>query len=170
MKPRLQLMLVFSLLAAAIVYNVWVFTRPSRSPSAASSGLPLLGSPQPGPSVTGDAEVEVSDPTTLPPVPDVGLDRPPDWPRNPFINARLRVVETPAAATAVDAEADLVLASILHSPERRLAIVNGRIVEVGDRIGAVIVRRIDPRAVVVEEPGGATRTLELRVALRSVER
>jgi hypothetical protein len=159
--------LVFSLLAAAIVYNVWVFTRPSRSTASTSVDAPLLdGLMAGGPSVTGETEAEQVDPTSVPPVPDVGLDRRPEWPRNPFLNPRFRVVET--ALPVEEPEADLVLASILHSAQRRLAIVNGRIVRVGDRIGTATVREIEPRAVVVES-GGIRRRLELRVPLRRVE-
>jgi hypothetical protein len=62
----------------------------------------------------------------------------------------------------VSTEPELVVGSILYSPQRRLAIVNGRIVGVGDRIGSVTVVGIGPREVIVQSADGTTRTLELR--------
>jgi len=112
----------------------------------------------------------VIDQATLPPVPDVGLDRAPEWPRNPFLSTRVRAAETSPASAKATAEPDLVLASILYSAERRLAIVNGRIVGVGDRVGSMTVRDIEPRAVVVESSTGVRRMLELRTPLRRVGR
>ena len=97
MKPgKLQLTLVFSLLALAIAYNVWVFLRPTRRTATQGAERPLLESLQAtGPTVTGEPVAEVIDPRTLPPVPDVGLDRTPEWPRNPFVNVRLSVATKP---------------------------------------------------------------------------
>ena len=170
MKPgKLQLTLVFLLLALAIAYNVWVFTRPARRSPAQAPERPLLESVQAtGPVVTGELVAEVVDPRTLPPVPDVGLDRAPEWPRNPFINVQLPAMERTSSRQTPEAvaEPELVVASILHSPQRRLAIINGRIMRVGDRVGSSTILEIEPRAVILESPGGARQTLELRVPLR----
>ena len=59
-------------------------------------------------------------------------------------------------------EHDLIVSSILYSSQRRLAIVNGRIVRIGDRIGSSTILYIEPRAVTVQSADGSTRTLELR--------
>jgi hypothetical protein len=169
MTSRAQLVLVFSLLAAAIAYNVWVFTRPARGSGTVMTPAPLLdGLMAGGPSVTGEAAPVSIDPTSVPPVPDVGLERRPEWPRNPFLNLR-GAIEPAGVVDEPEPDADLVLASILHSPDRQLAIVNGRIVRVGDRIGSATVRDIEPRTVVVETADGLRRTLELRIPLRQVE-
>ena len=169
---KLHVVLSLVVLAIAILYNVWVLTRPARSAGGLRSEPALMeGLQTSGPSVTGEAVAEAIDPTTLPPVPDVGLDRAPEWPRDPFLSARLRLVEAPQAPLGeTDVEPDLVLASILHSAERQLAIVNGRIVRVGDRVGSVTIYDIEPRAVIVESQGGARRTLELRVPIRRADR
>ena len=63
--------------------------------------------------------------------------RAPEWPRNPLSSARLPqrpMRPRRRRARAVPSRISSV-ASILHSADRRLAIVNGRIVRVGDRIG-----------------------------------
>jgi hypothetical protein len=52
--------------------------------------------------------------------------------------------------------------SILVSPERRLAVVDGLIVHEGDAIGPRVVFRIEPDAVVLKEPSG----YEVRVPIR----
>jgi Tfp pilus assembly PilM family ATPase/outer membrane murein-binding lipoprotein Lpp len=59
------------------------------------------------------------------------------------------------------AEPELVVGSILYSSERRLAIINGRIVRIGDRIGSSTILDIEPRAVIVESSDGTKRTIGL---------
>ena len=61
-----------------------------------------------------------------------------------------------------DAEPELRVDSILFSPERRLAVVNGRIARAGDRIAGSRIVDIQPRAVVVESPVRGRRTIEMR--------
>jgi len=65
-------------------------------------------------------------------------------------------------ADAVAPEPNLVVTSILYSSQRRLAIVNGRIVRVGDRVGSSTILYIEPRAVTVQTADGAKWTFELR--------
>jgi hypothetical protein len=151
------------MVAASIAYNVWVFTRPARRSTPVTSPPPLVDSLQAsGPVVTGEQGVAPIDPTTVAAPPDVDLVRPPEWPRNPFASAATRQPDVIAPAVQVAAEPDLVLASILHSADRRLAVVNGRIVRAGDRIGSSTILDIQPRAVVVESPRGGRRIVELR--------
>lgn len=95
----------------------------------------------------------------VPALADVALDRQPRWGRNPFASPARRPGSSPAVLV-VDEE--VVLASILHSPARRLAIVNGRIVRVGDRVGAATVVDIETHRVVLSLPGGGRRTVELQ--------
>jgi hypothetical protein len=165
MKPgRLQLTLVFSLLALAIAYNVWVFLQPPRrNPTQAAERALLENLQATGPTVTGEPAAEAIDPRTIPPVSDVELNRPPVWSRNPFVNARFPVVDVAAGPILIaQPEPPLVVASILHSSQRRLAIVNGEIVREGDRIGGATVLAIEPRAVVLETARGERQTIELR--------
>jgi hypothetical protein len=51
--------------------------------------------------------------------------------------------------------------TILVSPERRFAVLNGRVVSVGDAIGPRVVAAIEPREVVLQEPSG----VQIRVGL-----
>jgi hypothetical protein len=55
------------------------------------------------------------------------------------------------------------LDSILIDEDRRLAIMNGAIVRVGDTVGLRTVVQIDRDAVILREPSG----LSVRIALRS---
>jgi len=158
-----HLVVSLAMVAASIGYNVWVFTRPARR-GPNSSPAPLVENVSaPGPVVTGQETAAPIDPTTVPPPPDVDRARAPEWRRNPFASAWQRRVEVAvAAAPAVDVEPDIVIASILHSNERRLAVVNGRIVRAGDRVGSSTILDIQPRAIVVESRSGARRVVELR--------
>ena len=168
---RTHLAVSLVMVAGSIAYNVWVFTRPARRNGPVTAPPPLADGLQPsGPIVTGEQTVAAIDPTTVPPPPDVDLVRAPEWPRNPFTSPPLRraeVVATPVAET--DVEPDVAVASILHSPERRLAVVNGRIVRAGDRIGSSTIVEIQPRAIVVESAKGGRRVVELRTAYTKKE-
>jgi hypothetical protein len=53
--------------------------------------------------------------------------------------------------------------SILIDQERRLAIIDGTIVTIGDTVGVRVVEQIDRDGVVLREPSG----LSVRVALHS---
>jgi hypothetical protein len=157
-----HLVVSLAMVVASIAYNVWVFTRPARR--SEPSPAPLVeGLPQSGPIVTGDQVAVSIDPTTLPPPPDVDLVRAPEWPRDPFNGAWLRRTETVATPVSEpEVETDLAVASILHSTDRRLAVVNGRIVRAGDRIGSSTIVDIQPRAIIVESSRGGRRVVELR--------
>lgn len=159
---KTHLTVSLAMVVASIAYNVWVFTRPPRRSAAASQAPLVEGLSASGPVVTGEPAAATIDPTTVPPPPDVDLVRAPEWPRDPFTSTWLRrteVVAVPAAEPEV--EPDLVVASILHSTERRLAVVNGRIVRAGDRIGSSTIVDIQPRAIVIESSRGR-RVVELR--------
>src|SRR5262249_10570566 len=65
----------------------------------------------------------------------------------------------PAAATRVAFEASL--GTILYAPDRKLAIVDGRIVGVGDEIRGARVTEITPDAVMLRDAQGRLRRLAL---------
>lgn len=73
--------------------------------------------------------------------------------------------EVPSAALArrerVPPQRDPVVSSILFSSRRRVALIDGRIVRVGDRVGSAVVRSIEPDAVVIVTAEGLPRRLEL---------
>ena len=152
-----------ALLVGAILYNVWVFTRPATPVGVNATALGPVNVPAPIASADGRLETQF-DPTQIKPLPDVALDRQPEWPRDPFLNLRsARPVPIMADAPPPVAEAapDPVVASILYSADRRLATVDGRIVRVGDQVGDAVVVDILPNAVVIESPDRGRRTLTM---------
>jgi hypothetical protein len=56
---------------------------------------------------------------------------------------------------------DAVLGTILYSPERKLAIVDGRIVGVGDQVRGARIVEITPSAVLLRDAQGRLRELTL---------
>jgi hypothetical protein len=71
-----------------------------------------------------------------------------------------------ASAPDQQAASDVSVTSILFSANRRVAVVNGRTVGIGDRVGSNTVFNIQPRAVVMEAADGRRWTVELRDAPR----
>jgi hypothetical protein len=63
--------------------------------------------------------------------------------------------------TAVQLGPDPFVASILYSPTRRVAVVEGRIVSIGDAIGAFKVADIQKDAVIFTTPAGDRRRVPL---------
>lgn len=160
---RQHVIVSLMLLAGSIVYNIWVFTRPAPNRSAAAT-QPPASTPAPTSAAAPAAAFDPSHPQQLP---DVELIRVPVWARNPFEHRGLKpaIVQTTAAETPSPASApaaDPEIASILHSPERRLALIDGRIVRVGDMVADSKVVDILPKAVVLESAARGRRTLALK--------
>jgi len=64
-------------------------------------------------------------------------------------------------------ESDPVVSGILSSSGRRLALIGGRVVAAGDRVGSAVVLTIEPEAVIIATAEGKTRRIELnRPAIR----
>jgi hypothetical protein len=83
----------------------------------------------------------------------------PEWPRDPFAApaSPVRVVHsTPVLPPAP------VVKSILFSASRRVALVDGRIVGVGDRVGTFLVEEIEPDSVLLVTPQGVRTRIELQ--------
>ena len=70
---------------------------------------------------------------------------------------RVRPAPPPEVALPFDA----VLGTILYSPDRKLAIVDGRIVGVGDEVRGARIVEITPRAVLLRDAQGRLRRLTL---------
>jgi len=88
------------------------------------------------------------DPAPAVPAADIEVSQPP---RSPGESPTGRTLSNPT----------VVVSAILSSSERSLAVVNGRIVRIGDQIGPIRILDIGPRAIVVESPRGR-RIVELR--------
>jgi hypothetical protein len=147
------------MLVGSLSYTVWSFTAGSGGTAGPAAPMALDGTS--APSVTGSAGAAI-DPTDLPPVPDVVMDRLPEWTRNPFVTA---AGPEPATATAEplpapDVEPDIVITTILYSSTRRQVMVNGRILGIGDRVGGGTIVDILPNAIVIDSPVSGRRTIE----------
>jgi len=148
---RPHLTLALAALAAAVLYNVWYFVlRPAGGPAAPR---PAAEAPLVGPAVASRGAEAARDPLSIPAPPAVDLASTPSWRRDPFLFGD----ETRAVAPVSAAEPVPVLPtvrSILYSAARRLAIVDGRIVGVGDSVGGYAVADIEKGAVVFTAPSG----------------
>ena len=148
------------MLGAAIAYNVWVFTRPATRLAAAPAPIDIMGA-----SSSGNAgEPSAASDLAQAPLPDVEIERVPQWPRDPFevMHKAPEVVEAAPAPPPPVVQPDPVVASILYSIGRRLAVIDGRIVRPNDSVGTATVIDILPTAVVLEFAGGDRRTVELQ--------
>lgn len=148
------------LLVGSIVYNLWVFWGPASGDSLNASAM--------RPAVEGQASSGASgapspiDSLQIPPPPAVDLTITPEWRRDPFRAAGDIPLPPPAAAPPAVVEApEPVVDAILFSPERRLAIVNGRSVGIGDRIDGSIIVDITRDAILVRDDHGVVRQLTL---------
>jgi hypothetical protein len=135
-------------------------TPPTSSPQAAA---PLVLPPRPPPIVLREArQPRPQPPPPQPPplavkAPVAALDPPPPLARAP----------QPAPALPSDGVLapplpfDAVLGTILYAPERQLAIIDGRIVQVGDDVRGATVVDIVPTAVTLRDGQGRLRRLAL---------
>jgi hypothetical protein len=157
-----HLMATLPLFAAAVAYNVWYFSSGGDPVVTRASEPERVSVEVSGPSVTGEAQAAI-DPSTIPAPPDVALDRPPTWTRNPFTTARQPAPVEPAvveiATPVAEPEQEIVVSAIFVSGDRRRARVNGENVTVGDRIGPSAVVDIQPDVVIVESPATGRRVI-----------
>jgi len=146
-----HLRLALIALGAAVLYNVWYFAlRPApRLPGKTTVESPLLTVPAISP-----AAPAVLDPLAVPVPPRVEVSAPIAFVRDPFLfGDESRRTAVPAVPPTNPA--DPVVRSILYSADRRLAIVDGRIVGIGEQIGSYTVSAIDRDAVVFTTAAGA---------------
>lgn len=152
-KKHLRIVLI--VLAAAVVYNVYVYLKPTGSPAA--TPRPLLADVQPpAPSEAGPS----IDPSSIPEPPRVDLKTEPKWDRDPFLFGGETRDVRPILMAAAPAAPDPIVRSILYSSGRRLAMIEGgKIVKVGDRLGSNEVVDIASDAVVIRTPTGERRRI-----------
>ena len=157
---RTHLTLALAALAAAVLYNVWYFVARPAAPASSGPGAqqPLVGA-------AGSARAAASlDPLTIAAPPPVDMASAPSWRRDPFLfGDETRAVARPAVQAPAPVRPTV--RTILFSATRRLAIVDGRIVGVGDAVGDYTVADIEKGAVVFTTPSGE----RLRVPVRGTE-
>jgi hypothetical protein len=152
-----HLRLALVALGAAVLYNMWVFLGPSsRTPSGSVRQQPLLASSD----VPAVAAAPRVDPASVPAPPQVDEWSPLVLRRDPFLFADERR-DGSAPAERLERPADPVVKTILFSPIRKTAIVDGRLVGVGDVTGPFTVIAIERDAVVVSAPDGEQRRVAL---------
>jgi hypothetical protein len=155
-----HLRLALFVLGAAVLYSVYVFMRPAPRQSAPIQPQQPLIQTGAGPS----AGTQI-DPMAIRPPVDVDLARAPGWVRDPFIfGDESRSIVARAINAAPEGPAPTVR-SILYSPGRKLAIVNGKIVAIGDMVGSLKVTNIESSAVTFAEPDGRPHRVPLYGAL-----
>lgn len=154
-RRHLRMMLVVA--ACAIAYTVWIVARPTPRPQGS---VPMTAGAQPVARARAAVQEQGIDPAAIPVPPQVDLVTPPTWARNPF--AAPQAAAAARASAEAPALADPVVRSILYSAQRRAALVDQRIVGVGDRVGAGRVVAIERDAIIVETSVGERRRFALR--------
>jgi hypothetical protein len=137
---------------------------PSQIQGGAQAGPRPPVAPASPPAAGGDGILALSRLLALPMPPAVDLSAPPRWSRDPFLTPgekRRSHAGKVAASTAPEREPSV--RSILFSSGRRLAIVNGRIVGIGEQIDGYRVIDIERETVVFGTPAGQTVRVGLRV-------
>jgi len=159
-----HLRLALVALAAAALYNVWHFALRDRAVPATpavtqaqvareAAEAALIVTPSVGPAASASASA-APDPLTIPAPPRIDLSAPLPLARDPFLfGDESRQVEASVAAPIAAAPLPSVR-SVLFSAERRLALVDGRIVGIGEPVGGYTVVEIERDAVVFGTPAG----------------
>ena len=163
MKVKKQhLQLAIGALVVAVAWSAWSYTRGSGRPPLLAAGAggqrPLLGLEQPGPahSVAGGI-----DPASIPAPPSVERAAESASSRDPFLFGS-EVRDVKEAALVVAGGSDPLVRSILLSANRRLALIENRIVGVGDQVGDFKVVQIDRDAVIFTTAAGERRRVTIR--------
>lgn len=159
---RTHLTLALTALAAAVLYNVWHFIVRPAAPERSAGPRTAVEQPlTPGGASPADT---ARDPLAIPAPPPVDLASRPSWGRDPFLfGGESRAAARPAAPPP--AQVRPAVRTILYSSDRRLAIVNGRTVGVGDAVGEYTVAEIERTAVVFTAPSGE----RFRVSVHAAE-
>ncbi len=160
-KRHMQIAIVVML--AALTYRVFISAR--SSPAGTPAEQPLLAGVQaPARSdAPRPAAPAVADPSKIPAPSPVDLAVVPSWARDPFLGSgetRDPVAFQPTAAPE-PVGPDPVVTSILYASDRRVAMVDHRMVHVGDTVSGGVVVAIEPKAIVIRTPSGAERRVEM---------
>jgi len=126
----------------------------------------LVTTPAPAPApIQAPAQV-VAKPIVLTPVPEPPRPAPPRESQTTATRAPIAAAPPPAPAAVrrpppeeVPLPFDATLGSILYGPDRRLAIIDGRIVQVGDDVRGARVVEITPNTVLFRDREGRLRRL-----------
>jgi hypothetical protein len=140
--------------------------------AAAAYGIYAGGSPgSRNPGTPGAADSSRSPRPTAPPVPSApvgsvlgglpGAPPPPPPPRQASRPPGPAQSEAPSGAPSAVAPVSLSLTSILYSPDRQLAIIEGQVLGVGDTVAGMKIVEIRPDAVILRDRAGRLRRVAL---------
>lgn len=155
---RSHLRIALFILAAAVLYNVWVFFKPATRTGPTAQQQPLLQGEAPRAAVGGPDSV---DPASIPAPPDVDTTKGLSTGRDPFLFGDENRDERVQAA---ESWPDPLVRTILFSSTRKTAIVDGKMVSIGDSVGSLKVADIERTAVVFTTVGGERRRVPLHAA------
>ena len=151
---RNHLRIAVVVLVAAVAYNIWVFTRPAARPGAgAPAQAPLIQ--QQAPLEPAANAVEMVDPLSIPAPPPLDAVTVPIFSRDPFLFGDESRTERPRQADVVSP--DPIVRTILFSSTRRSALIDNKMVGVGDTVGSLKIVDIERTAVVFADARGTTR-------------
>lgn len=173
---KTHLQIALALVALSVMYNVWVFFFRAPGGTAQQSEVPLLSTVQrPARSgatggTVGTAASAVRpgvlaaaavDPVAIPAPPAFDTATAPAWIRDPLLAAGETRDPVIVRSAVVDPTPDVVISSILYSSTRRSAIVDRRVVGIGDAVGGGVIADIQPDAIVLRLPSGTERRIEM---------
>jgi hypothetical protein len=80
------------------------------------------------------------------------------WQRDPFIKTRRKAISAPSAKYGVKLEnREVTLQGIMKVNDKYFAIINGRVVGVGNKFEGITVKRISRTAVIIEDETGINK-------------
>lgn len=156
-RSHLRIAVVF--LVAAVLYNVWSFMGPTTRTGAQLPQQPLIQTEVP-PAATGQPAI---DPATIPAPPEIDMAKAPSAARDPFLFGD-ETRDEQAQAARDEVIVDPTVRSILFSSSRKAAIVDSRMVSIGDSVGSLKVADIERDAVIFATAGGDRRRVTLHKA------
>jgi hypothetical protein len=155
---RSHLRIAVVVLVLAVLYNLWVFFRPApRTGAQANRGTQGMLQPEAPQRPSGPTPI---DPLSIPAPPAVDLSSAAPGARDPFLFGDENRLGTPRPAD-VPREPDPLIRSILYSATRQTALVENRMLSVGDSIGTLKVAQIDRDAVIFVSADGERRRVAL---------
>jgi len=154
-----HLRIALFILGAAVLFSLLNYLRPvPRTGGRQAPEAPLIATPA--------AAGGHIDPLSIRAPHAVDMARVPEYARDPFLfGDETRDIVKVALAGAPDARPAPLVRSILFSSTRRLAVVDGRIVGVGDQVGVYKVAEIEQGAVVFSLTTGERRRVSVHGAV-----
>lgn len=154
---RSHLRIAVVVLLLAVAYNAWVFLKPAARTTPQANRQPVPADVSPA--ARSGAAVGI-DPVSIPAPPPVEVGAEPSGGRDPFLfgDERRDGWVRPAQETRA---VDPLIRTILFSATRKTALIDNRMVSVGDSVGTLKVAEIERDAVVFVSAGGERRRVPL---------